>query len=213
MQSHELSGVNPQDRGAVTFKNFIEYAERNGVLPAEAPTLTSGETNDFEDAVRMVLLDRGFQVDAQVGVSRYRIDLAVRDRCDPSRYLLGIECDGATYHSSRTARDRDLLRQDVLRGMGWRLHRVWSTEWFHERERAIQSMLRRIEQAEAAPADEPIPARADEKPEPTAGTEPLDQGARRRRGAGPTEVSERHAISEVSQCIHGRSREATPIEE
>ena len=158
LRSQDLRGVNPQNRGAVSLRNYIEYAERNGSLP-EAPAVVTGEeTNDFEDAVREVLLERGYQVDPQVGASRYRIDLGVRDPRDLSRYLIGVECDGATYHSSRTARDRDLLREEILRKMGWRLHRVWSVEWFHNREDAIQSMLRSIEQAKASGRDQSIPA-------------------------------------------------------
>lgn len=151
LRSQELSGINPSNRGAVSLRNFIEFAERNATLPTDGAVMTPAETNDFEDAVQEALKERGFVVDQQVGASKYRIDLAVRDPRDPRRYLLGVECDGATYHSSRTARDRDLVRQEVLRKMGWRLHRVWSTEWFHHRDKAIESLLKSVEQAEAHP--------------------------------------------------------------
>src|SRR5262249_49455148 len=104
MRSEELSGVNPNNRGAVSLRNFIAFAEQKETLPSDEPTLTQGETNDFEDAVREALVERGFALDSQVGASQYRIDLAVRDKRDSSRYLIGIECDGATYHGSRTAR-------------------------------------------------------------------------------------------------------------
>jgi len=152
----DLADVNPNNRGAVALRDFLEFAERNGELPAETPVLTTAETNEFEEAVRAALIDRGLKVDMQVGASRYRIDLAVRDPRDDRRYLLGIECDGATYHSARNARDRDLLRQLVLQQMGWRIHRVWSTEWFHDRERAIESILRSVEQAQRAPITHPV---------------------------------------------------------
>ncbi len=151
LRSHELSGVNPENRGAVALRNFIAYAERGGVLPAHTAIATDGETNDFEDEVAAALRERGFHVDQQVGASAYRIDLAVRDPRDAGRYLLGVECDGAMYHSSPTARDRDLLRQEVLHDQGWRLHRVWSTEWFHDREAALTKLLSSIEQARMAP--------------------------------------------------------------
>ncbi len=158
MRSHELAGINPQNRGAVALKNFIEYAERDCELPPSPATLPGGETNDFEDAVCQALRERGLQVDQQVGASKFRIDLAIRDRRDPSRYVLGVECDGRTYHSSRIARDRDLLRQQILMQMGWKIHRVWSTEWFHERETAIGFILRSLERAEAAPPEEMVQA-------------------------------------------------------
>lgn len=165
LRGSELAAVNPNNRGAVALRDFLEFADRRGELPFQPTTITEGETNDFEDAVRAAIVDRGFTLDAQVGASQYRIDLAVRDRRDSTRYVLGIECDGASYHSSRTARDRDLLRQQVLHGMGWRIHRVWSTEWFYERDQAIDGILRSIEQAESRPITEGILAPATEYPE------------------------------------------------
>jgi very-short-patch-repair endonuclease len=162
MRSHELAGINPQNRGAVALKTFIEYAERSCELPHPPPALTGAETNDFEDAVCQALRERGLQVDQQVGASKFRIDLAIRDRRDPSRYILGVECDGRTYHSSRTARDRDLLREQILMQMGWTIHRVWSTDWFREREAAVEAILQRLERAEATPPEQlveaPIPS-------------------------------------------------------
>jgi len=127
-------------------------------LPLPPPVLTFAETNDFEDAVREALIERGLSVDAQVGASKFRIDLAIRHRQDPSRYALGVECDGASYHSSRTARDRDLLREQVLRQMKWRIHRVWSTEWFHNPEATISSIIQSLEQAEAVSPEQLVEA-------------------------------------------------------
>ncbi len=165
MRSHELAGVNPQNRGAVALKNFIDYAERNCELPPSPVTQTDAETNDFEDAVCEALRERGLQVDQQVGASKFRIDLAIRDRRDPSRYALGVECDGRTYHSSRTARDRDLLRQQILVQQGWRIHRVWSTEWFHERDTAIGAILQSLERAEATPPEQLVEAPIPQEPD------------------------------------------------
>jgi superfamily I DNA and/or RNA helicase/very-short-patch-repair endonuclease len=147
LRSSELGRINDQNRGALSLKNFIEYVERGGSLPPDPVRLTNVETNDFEDSIREVLVDEGYSVDAQVGVGSFRIDLAIRDPKDDSKYLIGIECDGATYHSSRVARDRDILREEVLKGMGWKLHRVWSTEWFNNREMAIKLMLSSVGRA------------------------------------------------------------------
>ena len=158
MRAAELDGINPNNRGAMALKNFIDYAEHSCELPPPPPALTFAETNDFEDAVRGALIERGLSVDAQVGASKFRIDLAIRHRQDPSRYALGVECDGAGYHSSRTARDRDLLREQVLRQMKWRIHRVWSTEWFHNPEAAVSSILQSLEQAEAVPPEQLVEA-------------------------------------------------------
>jgi very-short-patch-repair endonuclease/DNA polymerase III delta prime subunit len=156
IRAHELSGVSPNNRGAVALRDFIAYAERHCELPQAASVPTAEETNDFEDAVATALRDRGLRVDQQVGASKFRIDLAIRDRRDLSRYVLGVECDGATYHSTRTARDRDILRQRVLESMGWRIHRIWSTEWFHDRDRAIERVLFNLSMAEARPIEESV---------------------------------------------------------
>jgi very-short-patch-repair endonuclease len=156
MRSHELSGISPHNRGAIALRDFIAYAERHCELPQSPSIPTAEETNDFEDAVVTSLRDRGLTVDQQVGACKFRIDLAIRDRRDPSRYVLGVECDGATYHSTRTARDRDILRQRVLESMGWRLHRVWSTEWFHDRDRAIGRVLASLSLAESRPVEESV---------------------------------------------------------
>ena len=156
MRSNELAGVNPNNRGAIALRNFIAYAEQSGVLPTLTPVLTGGETNEFEDAVAEALRERGFLVDQQVGASQYRIDIAVRDPRCKNRYLIGVEFDGATYHSSKTARDRDLLRQQVLNEKGWRLHRIWSIDWFKDQENAINGVLKSIEAALQAPPDASI---------------------------------------------------------
>jgi len=84
------------------------------------------------------------------------IDLAVRDPRDTSRYILGIECDGATYHSARTARDRDILRQQVLESMGWRIHRIWSTDCFRAPNCSIEGVLSSLRLAEAHPVEESV---------------------------------------------------------
>jgi very-short-patch-repair endonuclease len=91
----------------------------------------------------------------QVGCSSYRIDLAVVDPERPGSYLLGIECDGANYHSARTARDRDRLRAHVLTRLGWRLERVWSTDWWVDAEAEIERLNRAIDDAVAR---RPVPA-------------------------------------------------------
>lgn len=76
----------------------------------------------------------------QVGISKFRIDLGVVHPDWPGDFLCGVECDGATYHSAATARDRDRVRAAILEGLGWKLVRVWSTEWWFNRERAAEEL-------------------------------------------------------------------------
>ena len=85
-----------------------------------------------------------------MGTAGYFIDMAVRDPAQPGRYLLAIECDGAAYYSSRSARDRDRLRQGVLEGLGWTFHRIWSTDWFRNRRQEINRVVEAIKAAKAA---------------------------------------------------------------
>lgn len=93
-------------------------------------------------AVCEFLRDNGYEVDTQVGCSNFRIDLGIR-RPETSDYVLAVECDGATYHSSKNARDRDRLRQQILENMGWKFYRIWSTDWFRntaiEKERLLEA--------------------------------------------------------------------------
>lgn len=142
--SADLDLARTNARAIVALKNFLAYAE-TGVL--EAPIATGREPDSaFEQEVLRALASRGYQVEPQVGTAGFFIDIGVRHPQQAGAYLLGIECDGATYHSSRSARDRDRLRQEVLEGLGWRLHRIWSTDWYRnpkvELERAIAAIER-----------------------------------------------------------------------
>ena len=132
-------------RGVVALKNFLAYAE-NGIL--EQPYATDKEPDSlFEVAVMKSLKQNGVDVQPQVGTAGFFIDIGVKDPEHPGRYILGIECDGATYHSSRSARDRDRLRQEVLEGLGWRLHRIWSTDWYRSPEKEIERVMLAIQKA------------------------------------------------------------------
>ena len=99
-------------------------------LDAAVHGSVGGFDSPFEEAVARALAEKGWELHPQVGVSRFRIDLGVVDPDAPGRYLAGIECDGATYHRSATARDRDKIRESVLRGLGWEILRLWSTDYW-----------------------------------------------------------------------------------
>lgn len=100
--------------------------------------------SDFEVAVIEALHQAGFESEAQVGVAGFFIDIAVKDPGKPGRYLMGIECDGATYHSAKSARDRDRLRQEVLERLGWRIRRIWSTDWFSNPDGQLDPIIREL---------------------------------------------------------------------
>jgi very-short-patch-repair endonuclease/tRNA(Ile)-lysidine synthase TilS/MesJ len=132
-------------RGVAALKTFLSFAQTGRLSVAKI----SGREEDspFEEAVRRAIQSLGYEVDPQVGVAGFFIDLAVMDRENRGRYLLGIECDGAAYHSSRSARDRDRLRQTVLEDHGWIMHRIWSTDWFQRPSEQLRKVAAAIERA------------------------------------------------------------------
>ena len=146
----EATDVRSDARGVVALKQFLKYA-RTGKM--ELPERTGrGADSPFEEAVARELGRRGHQVDHQVGSAGFFVDLAVVDPDRRGRYLLGVECDGASYHSARSARDRDRLRQQVLEGLGWTIHRIWSTDWFMNPDREMERLEEAIRRAGAGQA-------------------------------------------------------------
>lgn len=132
-------------KGVFAFKLFLHYARTGRLLMAQA---TGREPDSvFEEQVAKALQERGYQVHPQVGIAGFFIDLAIADQQRPGRYVLGIECDGASYHSSRSARDRDRLRQAVLEDHGWIIHRIWSTDWFQRPQEQLDRVIAAIEAA------------------------------------------------------------------
>ena len=116
--------------GAYMLKRWLEYAA-TGILEAGEQTLREPDS-DFEIFVIDQIRAMGCIPVPQVGVAGYFVDIGVRHPDWPHGYVLGVECDGATYHSAKSARDRDRLRQQVLEDLGWKLHRIWSTDWFND---------------------------------------------------------------------------------
>ncbi len=145
-------------------KRYLEYAENGpSVLARDVIQADAEPDSPFEESVLAVLRGWGYRVQPQVGVAGYRIDLGVRHPELPGAYALGIECDGAMYHSSKAARDRDRLREQVLAGLGWRLHRIWGTDWYRGRATAQARLRAAVEQAVA---DGPLTASAPASPVP-----------------------------------------------
>ncbi|WVX50744.1 hypothetical protein ROLI_038440 [Roseobacter fucihabitans] len=129
--AHDIDLNRTRARGVADFKAFLDYAERGTIaLPARDTGSLGPAENPFEEAIAVSLAAKGWEVRTQIGVSGFRIDLAVVHPDHAGIYLSGVECDGATYHSSATARDRDKVRQAVLEGLGWNILRIWSTDWF-----------------------------------------------------------------------------------
>ena len=164
-------------RGVQVLRAFLAYAE-TGELPTAQATQREPDS-PFEIAVADALRQHGHTVVPQVGIAGFFIDLGITDPSAPGRFLLGIECDGASYHSARSARDRDRLRQAVLEDLGWRLHRIWSTDWFRNPESELQRALRAIEDAANGTPTASRPTATTPTPEPTAAAAPPPKPAER----------------------------------
>ncbi|MFW0753970.1 DUF3320 domain-containing protein [Pseudomonas sp. H11T01] len=133
-------------RAVRDLKHFIEFAQRGPRALAEAVQgSVGGYDSPFEEAVAQGLRRKGWQVVPQIGVSRFRIDLGIVHPDRPGDYLVGVECDGATYHSAATARDRDKVRSAILKGLGWKLVRLWSTEWWIDKAGALDRLHAALE--------------------------------------------------------------------
>jgi very-short-patch-repair endonuclease len=151
-------------QGAILLRQYLQYVESDGRNLGDQ-VMEKPALNPFEVDVRDTLSRRGLNLVAQYGCSGFWIDLAVKHPTQPGRYVLALECDGASYHSSESARDRDRLRQEQLERLGWRFHRIWSSEWFYAKHTAVDKVLAAYKSA----LENPAPGRAAARPlrEPT----------------------------------------------
>ncbi|WP_144735634.1 DUF4011 domain-containing protein [Extensimonas perlucida] len=164
-----MDGTTPD--GTKALRNYLEYA-RTGSLPTIEETDREPDS-DFEISVMDMLKMRGYEVTPQLGVAGYRIDIAVKHPDAPGSYLAAIECDGATYHSALSVRDRDRIRQEILESLGWRgrIWRIWSTDWFRTPRQETEKLISFLEDL-----------RESWKPEHASGETWIEEG----QGAGPT---------------------------
>lgn len=135
--------------GVKLLRSYIEYAQQ-GIVALDKELDYNYDLNfdsPFEESVYDFLSKKGYEVVTQVGCSGYRIDMAIKHPTQKGKFAIGIECDGATYHSSRTARERDRLRQTVLEDMGWNLYRIWSTDWIKNQKTEEDKLVKAIEDA------------------------------------------------------------------
>lgn len=138
-----------ESEGIRLLRDYLQYVATGGErLQGNSYTNTPKFDSPFEEDVYETISRHSslqeYIIRTQVGCSGYRIDLAIAHKDSPGEFLLGIECDGASYHSSYTARDRDRIRQKVLEGLGWTIHRIWSTEWFRNKGQQVDLLIQKI---------------------------------------------------------------------
>jgi very-short-patch-repair endonuclease len=148
IRAADINLNNTKSAGVLNLYHYLNYAEHGeSALSMDHPEGMGEADSPFEEDVAGVIRQMGYQVVPQVGCSGYRIDIGVVDPAQPGKFILAVECDGASYHSAASARDRDRLRQQVLENLGWQFHRIWSPEWFNRREKTIEKLKQAIEEA------------------------------------------------------------------
>ncbi|MGP4077442.1 AAA domain-containing protein [Halobacillus sp. K22] len=148
IEPYELNVAGSKNDGPKYLKSYMEYAQAVSDLHKEKSESVLQRLNEemntkrqnksldfdspFEEEVYNKLVEIGYEVDTQVGMSGYRIDMAIVHPQEKNKYIIGIECDGAMYHSSLSARERDVYRQRFLESKGWTLTRIWSRNWWKD---------------------------------------------------------------------------------
>lgn len=145
MGPEDIAVSDTSSLGVKALKRYLAFARDGATNIAEESS--GSEESPFETEVAEFLRTEGYEVASQVGVAGYRIDLAVRRPGSQGGFVLGIECDGSSYHSSRSARDRDRLRQEHLERLNWKIHRIWSLDWFSRPRRECEKLLDRVKKA------------------------------------------------------------------
>ncbi|KKC49876.1 hypothetical protein VE23_12475 [Paenibacillus sp. D9] len=147
LRADQLDASRTRAQGVSALRAFLDYAEKGAsALGMQSDLLAGGELG-IESQIAAGLERKGYRVDLRVGTSGYRIDLAIVHPDDPDRYLLAVLCDGETYRTGKTARDREVLRTEMLRQLGWSLHRVWAMDWLHSPEREVERIIQTAEAA------------------------------------------------------------------
>jgi very-short-patch-repair endonuclease len=191
---HEIDLSRSGSRGVQLLKAYLEYAASGGERLMEVEQAGDVGLNPFEADIRDVLERHSITTRPQFGASRYRIDIVAMHPKKKGRPVLAIECDGAAYHTGATARDRDRLRQAHLQKLGWRFHRIWSTDWFYNREDEIQRVVaayaEAVRIADLADRDVGSVSREYKTPEQKPSSQP-------QRGVRPT-IPPRASIDEYS---------------
>jgi len=146
--SFDPSDINPnsaKNNGPKILRRFLEFAKED--ITKEIKPTGDEADSPFEEDVARTIKKLGYDIHHQVGTSGFKIDIGVLHPDQPWNYILAVECDGATYHSAVSARERDRMRQEILENQGWRFHRIWSTDWFYRRDQTIEDLKAALEKA------------------------------------------------------------------
>ena len=148
LKSNDIKITENSSRGVKSLKAFLNYIETGLLKKSHEENLQQTNKNGFEISIINILNKYGYEAVSNLGVSGVFIDLAVKSSKNPNDFVLAIECDGSNYNNSKSLRDRERLKNDVLKNLGWNLYRIWSADWYKNREFEISKLLEVIEKAQ-----------------------------------------------------------------
>ena len=148
LKSSQIDLKRSNAKGVEGLKGFLEFAE-TGKLPFVSGTTHNLDTNVMVEQICDALARKGYITESFVGRSNFKVDIAVSTREHPEKFILGILCDGRTYFETKTTRDREIVQPSVLRMLNWRVLRVYSIDWYENRERALKQILQELKLAES----------------------------------------------------------------
>lgn len=156
LRADQIDMSRTSSEGVAGLKAFLAYAEKGKIaLPPRANHQTDSGPS-FENLIADEIRKKGYEVHTQIGCSDYKIDLAIVDHDNPERYILGVLTDGKNYYNAKTSRDREIVQVDVLRQLGWNIHKIWSAEWWEKPDKVLNNLFEAIKYAEEHKNDKPV---------------------------------------------------------
>lgn len=138
LKAEDINLSRTNAKGVMGLRDFLEYAQKG----RKASALSSGKNEgvSYQAEIAQALRERGYKISENVGSSGFKVDLAVSHPKDDNRFILGIQCDGLNYARSKTARDRDKLRELVLRQLGWNITKAWAMDYYENPDKEINRL-------------------------------------------------------------------------
>ncbi|HEX7583182.1 MAG TPA: DUF3320 domain-containing protein [Prolixibacteraceae bacterium] len=148
LRSDQIDITRTASEGVAGIKAFLEYSEKGKMVLTQKNYIRKAKPNSFEKLVAEEIQKSGYIVHTDIGCSGYRIDIGVVNPENPSEYILGILTDGENYRSAKTAKDREVIRMEVLRLLGWNIYKLWSPDWWDNSQKVLQDILVSIKEAQ-----------------------------------------------------------------
>ena len=162
LRAEQIDLTRTNSEGVKGLKAFLEYAEKGKNVIAYDANSQKIRQKSLVDVIANKIREEGFEVNTNIGCSGYRVDIGVINPKKPTEYSLGILCDGANYKAAKTVRDREIIQQEVLKLLGWNIHRLWALDWWENEERVLAEITNAISKS---------PINVKQEIRPNAGTE------------------------------------------